>query len=289
MPSISLAPPLTLSYSRCMKILSLNIYQGRVYEPLITFLKTQALTTDIFCFQEVPNGVTTHTEADPIPSPEFFSELQGMLLDFSSHFTSSESMTIGGQKIASQEGLAMFIRHGIHVQSVEAFCSFQERHGINSSGRADLFERFTQHARLEVDGHTLSIMNVHGPAFPGDKLDTPERLMQSDTLIERMKSVSEPCIIMGDFNLLPETESVQRFTRAGFINLIETYNIKTTRGTLHKVLHPQFCRPPFTVQEYADYTFTSPSIEIVHFEVPDEPVSDHLPMILTLTIPSLML
>ena len=89
--------------------------------------------------------------------------------------------------------------------------------------------------------------------------------------------------MMGDLNLLPQTESVALFERAGYRNLITEYNIKTTRGTLMRKLYPQFEHGPYGFQEFADYTFMSSDLEVQSFEVPDVPISDHLPMILCVT------
>lgn len=36
-----------------MKLISLNIWGGKVFQPLINYVKKAAETTDIFCFQEV--------------------------------------------------------------------------------------------------------------------------------------------------------------------------------------------------------------------------------------------
>ncbi len=39
-----------------MKLITLNTNGGRVFEPLMNFIKTHSSDTDIFCFQEVFNG-----------------------------------------------------------------------------------------------------------------------------------------------------------------------------------------------------------------------------------------
>jgi endonuclease/exonuclease/phosphatase family metal-dependent hydrolase len=89
-------------------------------------------------------------------------------------------------------------------------------------------------------------------------------------------------MVMGDFNLLPETESVRKIERAGYRNLISEFAITTTRGSLVKKMHPEYGVGPFGFQEYADYAFVTPGIRVGSFEVPDVPVSDHLPLILTI-------
>lgn len=265
-----------------MRLFSLNIYGGRVHDPLFAAIRAHAPFTDVFCFQEVSNGLFSALEGTP-PYPTLFEELRHALPDFQPLFTHNEVLTEDQLSQPSSEGLALFIRKGIEIFSVEPFSLFREDKGINSRERG-FYERFGQHARLQIGDSRLSVINVHGAAFPGDKLDTPERLAQTDAVLEAMKRFPEPCVVMGDFNLLPEAESVRRFSKAGFVDLVKEYSIPTTRGSLCKQLHPEFSRPPYTVQEYADYTFISPGLVVESFGVPDLPISDHLPMILTFSI-----
>ena len=52
---------------------------------------------------------------------------------------------------------------------------------------------------------------------------------------------------------------------------------------MHK-LWPQYEHGKYGFQEFADYAFVSPGIRVVDFVVPDLPVSDHLPLILSTEI-----
>ena len=45
-------------------------------------------------------------------------------------------------------------------------------------------------------------------------------------------------------------------------------------------LFPEYEHGPYGFQEFADYAFVSPEIVVTSFEVPDLPISDHLPMML---------
>ena len=58
------------------------------------------------------------------------------------------------------------------------------------------------------------------------------------------------------------------------INLIKKFAIERTRSCLS----PWFGSPDF--QEFADYTFVSPDVNVLSFTVPDIEVSDHLPLVL---------
>lgn len=126
---------------------------------------------------------------------------------------------------------------------------------------------------LNINGQI--VCNAHGISRPNEKVDSPGRLLQTKGLIEFFKSSKQPVIIGGDFNLFPDTESVVMFERAGYRNLIKEYGITTTRNRLAWEKYPD--NPHY----FADYVFVSPEVEVVGFEVIDNEVSDHLPMVLT--------
>jgi endonuclease/exonuclease/phosphatase family metal-dependent hydrolase len=86
-----------------------------------------------------------------------------------------------------------------------------------------------------------------------------------------------PVALVGDFNLLPETESVH-LLEDGLRNLVIERGIPSTRSRLN----PYFGTPQ--EQPHADYAFVSPGLRVAEFQVPDLQISDHLPMILTLDL-----
>jgi len=132
---------------------------------------------------------------------------------------------------------------------------------------------------LKFGDQTIIACNVHGCAAPVDKRDCEERIIASQEIINFMSQFDGHKIIAVDFNLYPDTRSIQLFSEAGYQNLIRDYKISTTRGTLAKQMHPEYGIPPSVFQEFADYMFVSPRIMVGAFEVPDLPLSDHLPMI----------
>ncbi len=69
----------------------------------------------------------------------------------------------------------------------------------------------------------------------------------------------------GDFNVLPETKSIQLLEAAGMRNLVREFGITSTRS-------PLYTKP----EKYADYIFVSKDIEVASFEVLPDVVSDHM-------------
>lgn len=120
-------------------------------------------------------------------------------------------------------------------------------------------------------GETISILNVHGLWNGKGKTDTPERIEQSRRIRNFMDSVKGRQIICGDFNLLPETESLS-ILEEGMRNLVKEYNVASTRTSLYTRAE--------TSGKFADYIFVSPDITILDFTVLPDEVSDHSPLYL---------
>ena len=125
--------------------------------------------------------------------------------------------------------------------------------------------RNIQYVTLNLNGSSITIINFHGLWTKGiNKTDTEDRIEQSNRIAEFIKNLSHDFILCGDFNLLPETESMAILEKAGPRNLIKEYGITSTRT--------HFYGKP---EKYADYIFVSKGINIKDFKVLPEEVSDH--------------
>jgi len=76
-------------------------------------------------------------------------------------------------------------------------------------------------------------------------------------------------VLCGDFNLLPDTESLKRLEGIGLRNLIKEYGITSTRTSFYD-------KPA----KFADYALVSEGIEVKDFKILPDEVSDHSPMYL---------
>lgn len=235
-----------------MRIIFLNSWYGKAGEAFFDFIKAQKSFCDIFCFSEV--------------QPELYSDLERNLLNFKGEYLSDGKRELLGY---------------IYGQAVFFKKSFVK---INSS-KLNLFKQVIndmgnlQYLRLQTGTQTLNVANVHGKARPGHKLDTPARIKQSQKIIDFMKNKKGPRIIGGDFNLMPDTNSVKMFEDAGYKNLIKEFDIKETRN---KLTWDQF--PNDEKQHFADYLFVSKDVKVKNFQVPKVLISDHLPLILDFDI-----
>jgi len=123
-----------------------------------------------------------------------------------------------------------------------------------------------QYITIKNDGETYNIFNIHGLWDPSGKTDTPNRIKQSENIVNFIKKFKGFTILCGDFNLRPDTESVKILeSELGLKNLITEHKITSTRTSLYTR----------SEEKFADYIFTSPNIEIKDFKVLPNEVSDH--------------
>lgn len=262
-----------------MKVVSLNTFSGYFFPALSDFIVQHAPTTDVFMFQEVYNAPLNIPDIEGHHT-KLFSEIQELLPEFFGIFFEAKKERVweeNGVPIDVPFGNATFVRRSIAIVGSDFLhlSSVNETHF--SKGSALI-------TRLQANESFFTVCNVHGCAAPVDKRDCPERIEASQEIIDFLETIDGHKIIGGDFNLFPDTRSIEIFEESGFKNLIIDYGISTTRGTLLKQMHPEYGTPPNKFQEFADYTFVSPGVRVRSFEVPDLPISDHLPMILEFDI-----
>jgi len=265
-----------------MKLISLNTFGGHVFEPMMKFVETHASTTDVFCFQEMVS--TEDREAIKTSNGwrvNLLQELIDALPEFEHHFAPMQQdfQTEPDYPNQSQFGVAIFYRKILSISDKGFFFICNGPNTLIDKDWSTLGHT-AAHITVEIAQQPITILTLHGNSQPGDKLDSPLRIEQSRRILELLARHEGAKIVTGDFNLLPGTKSIQLFEEAGFKNLISDYDIKTTRGSMMRKLFPEYEHGEYGFQEFADYTFVTPDIDVTQFSVPDEPISDHLPMIL---------
>jgi len=225
-----------------MKIIFLNAWRGKLEEKIRSYLVKELTETEVFCLQEGDG-----------PMKKIIQEV------FSNYQISSAERDITDDS---------------HLCPTNCF-----KNGIEVVVSKGIMENnfdlgFGLYSQIKTEGGLINFANIHGLPRPGHKLDTPERLRQSEEIIRFMDKVEGKKIIGGDFNILPEAESIKMFEKNGYVDLIKEFGIKNTRN---KYVWDKY---PETKLYYSDYLFVSPEIKVKSFEVPDVEVSDHLPLIL---------
>lgn len=254
-----------------MQLISLNTWGGLLFKDLAQFIENHKDTTDIFCFQEI-------FKSDLKPSskydfrPNFYSDLKKILNNFQSFYApSSKNHNLEGKvEFPIYFGLATFVKNKLEVTRNFDEMIFNKRYA--DVGNAwETLPKNIQISQIKKDGEFYNIFNFHGQWYPGDKMDTKNRINQSNKILKLLKKAPSKKILCGDFNLMPNTKSMQ-ILEEEMVNLIREYKISTTRVRKYQT------HPPF--QKFADYILVSEDIKVLDFQVLDDDISDHRAMFL---------
>lgn len=251
-----------------MKLISLNTWGGRAGKEKILAFFAKHKDADIFCLQEIWSAPYEHLEGY---------SAGGLSIDH------SNIMVYGMQEISTlldshtayfkphhlnNYGLMMLIKKDLGIISEGDFFVYKEK-GHIPEGDVGFHARNVQYATIATQKGNRSILNFHGLWNGIGKGDSEDRLLQSDRIIQFMKTLSNPYVLCGDFNLLPDTQSIKKLEYFGLRNLIKEYGIASTRTSLYG-----------KKEKFADYTLISDGITVNDFKVLSDEVSDHSPLYL---------
>lgn len=252
-----------------MRIITLNTWSGKAgKKKLLEFFEKHKNTTDLFCLQEIwsapPEDMKWENAGGTNFAPEQTmmygaKEISELLSDHNSYFR---------PHFLDKYGIMMLVKKNLIV--VEEGEEFVHRHsGYLPKGDAGNHARNIQYVTLDINGKPLTVINFHGLWNGKGKTDSEDRINQSKKILEFTKNLSGDFVLCGDFNLLPETESLKMFETSGLRNLIKEYGVKSTR-TSHYTKDVK----------YADYIFTTKGLDVKDFRVLPDEVSDHTPLLI---------
>lgn len=255
-----------------MKLICLNTWGGRIYKPLMNFIKKNSKDTDIFCFQEVFDTKSNITESAGFRL-NLYKEISKKLPRLQGYFASGVENYIAGSfqpnfiDFNLSWGLAIFIHKKLKIISNGDFFVYGKKDSFNPKDLNSLPRNF-QYINLKIGNKKFIIVNLHGIWIKGPKIDTTFRIKQSEIIKNFLNQQEGEQILCGDFNLNIDTQSL-KILEKNMKNLIKEYQIPTTRSGLYN-----------WGDKFADYVFVSPEVKVINFQVPNIEVSDHLPMIL---------
>jgi hypothetical protein len=201
-------------------------------------------------------------------------EFQSILPDFGCFYTPTYSGYAAKIKVNFDvsKGVAIFVKKPLSLEAKGEMYIF-------GNAKTKINENFTNtpkrmnYALIKArQGENFWVFNAHGQWHPGNKLDTSARFKQSRKIKSLLDSTAGSKIFCGDFNLMPDTQSI-KILQVGMRDSIKEYNIQNTRNKISWDEHGNN-------QRFADYVFVSPEVQVQNFEVPYNEVSDHLPLIL---------
>lgn len=250
-----------------MKLLTLNLWGGIVYEPLMKFIEEHAVDTDIFCFQEMLFGDKPEFTPESKARENLFAEIALRLSDFVAYKNPSPSIYFQDELVSFPMGQAIFVRKNIEVKNYGGFLCYDDLPiGAEDGGKNT---GVLQWIDLCINRQEITIASLHGLWQLGtSKKDTPERFFQSQKIKEFLNKKQGQKIICGDFNLAVDGKSLEMLEE-GMRNLVKESGVQSTRS--------EFYPKP---DKFADYILVSLDIEVKNFIVLQDPVSDHLPLVL---------
>lgn len=245
-----------------MRLICLNTWGGKLYDQLSHFLERFQSATDLFCFQEVfaPPRTSGFEKGDPERVFDLYEKLGRQLRGFTGYLT--EPYTSFGER------LALFVRDSIKIDDHGDMPLYRQREVVVGKKTFSVGSRL-QWVVFRRKNKLYTVANIHGIWLPSGKEDSPERLVQSESIAEFLEHKKGAKILCGDFNLLPQTRSIKMLER-NLRNLIREYAIRSTRSSHYSPKK----------EEFADYIFTSADARVLDFRVLEDEVSDHLPLLL---------
>lgn len=243
-----------------MKLLSLNVWQGRLERVLLRHLET--LDVDFACMQEAVDI--------PGQSLGLVSSYQtvGNSLRLDQQFFSKLISTNLGSKSINFGNVIYSNVSFSSTSSVFTYGEYSEDHDFDTD---DYNIRAFQHVLVDVKGKKLNIINHHGHHIDAHKLGDEETERQVSEILEYIRKLNGAVVLCGDFNLSPESRSI-KLIDAKLHNLSVEYSLKTTRSNLtHK-------------KEVCDYIFVNDQVKVNSFEMDNNVISDHNALLLDFDI-----
>jgi endonuclease/exonuclease/phosphatase family metal-dependent hydrolase len=250
-----------------MKLLTLNAWGGKLHKPLLEFIEKMAGDIDIFCFQEVFSTLTD-IEFSSGAKMNLYQDIAKILKSYQGyHSPKSKGYDYGGYIGKDVDfGNAFFIKKDIPVLSYEEIFDVISDKGYDWREHAIAGAQFIT---IERGKTPIAICNFHGAWIKGThKKDTPERIEQSYQVKKILNAFPGEKILCGDFNLLPDGESM-KILEKDMRDLIADYHITSTRSSLYKTSDVTF----------GDYVLVSRGITVAEFKVLPDEVSDHLALL----------
>lgn len=262
-----------------MKLLNINISDKFDRTKQIGIL-LKKINPDIITFQEV----LRHVDDSVFSEYKIESKIKTILANtypymFFGPLWMSDSHNEYGKVIKNyggnvEQGNLIFSKHVIKKSENLFFHKDYMKINDWTKWEIDDHPRAIINSEISIKDKLLQIINVHG-IWTKDKKGDKRTIKQCRFIVESALKKNIPTIITGDFNLFPETESIQIINKH-FTNLIDKFKIKTTR--------PDFKDNIDVGNNVVDYIFVNSKIKVNDFKIINTDISDHFPLYLDFEI-----
>lgn len=241
-----------------MKLVQLNIWQGRFTEQIKAFLAHEQ--PDIICLQEV------YSSSLDTPLMPFFNALEQIhacVPDYHVFFSPVHKFSVLGEEV--QYGNAILSR--LPLSDTEVFFVNGEYTVVDIAAHMDSNIRNVQRATIQLEnGKKLCLINHHGYWEPS--------AIGSDITIEKMQKVADiitssprPLLFAGDLQIISDSPAMNPI-KAQLRDLTGEYKLATTLSSFGKVKGVA-----------CDHICVSEEIQVQSFEASEILVSDHLALV----------
>jgi endonuclease/exonuclease/phosphatase family metal-dependent hydrolase len=249
-----------------VKFLSLNIWNGNIFNSCLDFLKER--DADVVILQEVPYSLDENLP-DGFRSFDIFKkELKYPYDDYAVGMLHrhADARVPTGNAILSKYKIADSWHSFFHEKFNPDYNDIPENYAK--------YPHILQHAKLETPAGEVNVFNFHGVwDMEGDNFSERRRQM-SEKIITAVKG--KPNVLLGgDTNAKPTNQAMknveQHLTSVFGNSLKSTFNMRRKDNTGYATAA-------------VDMLFVSPNIKVLSKECPDADISDHLPVVATLEI-----
>jgi endonuclease/exonuclease/phosphatase family metal-dependent hydrolase len=265
-----------------VRIISLNAWGGAMFDELARWLDT--CDVDILCFQEVTRtpslgGWTRFDDAErSLPQrANLLSDIGSLLPRHHGLFTASDAGPVQddeGRSHRQDFGLATFVAEELPIVGMRSsfihggYIEYRDRWPTDGRPRtAQAVRVFDRQAQRFV-----TVVHLHGLRNSRGKGDTPARRAQAERLAGLVTGAREDgdlTVVCGDFNVLPDSETLEILAGLGLTDLVRDADTRTSR----------YSKPV----RHASYLLISDPAAVGRFEIVTEPeVSDHRVLMLDL-------
>lgn len=251
------------------KVIQINVWKGTLLPALVPWLIAEA--PDIITAQELSSG---NENGCPDKTLDLYSHLRAQLR--MNGAMAKDWSILGHPNDYFAKGVyakGEIVKQEVIPLKIGDTISPEVRRRSYPSAPRSLLD-----CTVMFQGRLLHVLSVHG-AWTESPVDTPEKIRQANIMVDHIRRLGDaPFIYGGDFNMTPETRTIQML--AAVAHNIVTAPPSTITRTTHPTIHKTASFKPQGV--LCDHIFVSPHFTAIAVDAPVVPVSDHLPVRATL-------
>jgi endonuclease/exonuclease/phosphatase family metal-dependent hydrolase len=247
-----------------MKIVQLNIWQGRLLRQVLEFLRKER--PDFVCMQEVYSSKIDNSSQDFLRS---FERIQALFPNYHGYFSARYDLPVLDEK--ARYGIGMLSRFPITdtetlfvVGSRKSFATAAELAAHQGQKEPCNLQRVI----VRIDSDTsFCLINHHGYWEPNG-MGTDANVRAMEKVGEIVRNSPRPLILAGDLNVVFESPAMKPI-QAQLNDLTQAYRLPTTLSEFGKVSNVA-----------CDHICVSDGIDVHSFHASDALVSDHMPLVM---------